>query len=106
MTKLKRDNAIDRTRLLLSVQQALVGAIGVNILAICVKTNATNVELIVFSDDNLSLDQLEALDIATTEIVADFGPDIQVSFRAIENAVQPFACGGIWVFLRLGYLVQ
>ena len=93
---------IDRQQLLLAVQRALLGAIGSTILAICVNSNEDGVELIVFTEGQAPDDQLEALEIAATEISADFLPPVAVSVRTVVDVMKPVKADGVWVFLRLG----
>jgi hypothetical protein len=97
---------IDRANILLSVQRALLGAIGTDILAICISIEQTGLEVVVFAERFLSLAQYEALETAATEIMADFSSPIAVGVRVVEQAKQPLECQGIWVFVRLNCLIR
>jgi hypothetical protein len=106
MVETEENLGIDRSNLLLSVQRALLGAIGTEVLAICVDANPNSIELTVFAEGCLPKDQQEALDVAETEIWADFSPAVSVNVRIIENAQQPLKCSGNWAFVRFGCLTQ
>lgn len=67
--------AIERPDMLLSVQRALLGAIGPSLRAIAVQWTQTSVTLIALADNDWEPEQHDALDVALTEIVADF-PEI------------------------------
>ena len=64
--------SIERADMLLSVQGALLGAIGPSLHAIAVQWTDTSVTLIALADNELDPDQQEALEVALTEILADF----------------------------------
>lgn len=96
---------INRTKLLLSVQRALLGAISSSVLAICVNVTDT-IELLVFAQGELPTEEREALDMSATEITGDFGPHILVDVKIIENVPNPLPCSGSWVFFRFGCFIE
>jgi hypothetical protein len=100
MTETNRDVGISTARLRLSVQRALLGVIGIQVLGVCIVVDQNNIEMNVFVEGLLPEDQQEAFDIATTEIIADFSPEISVDVRFIQNTKSPLRCSGIWVFVR------
>lgn len=107
MTSSNEEAKVDRATLLLSTQTALLGVIGVQVLGVCLQINQKDVEMIVFSGGQLSEDEKEAFDAATTEIMGNFSPIILVDVRFIENATSPLkSCSGLWVFVRYGCLVR
>ena len=87
--------------LLLSTQRALLGAISTNIMGICVNLILDKAEMVIFVEGKLLPEQYEVLDIATTEIMADFSGLVLVSLKVFEDCVEPLKeWSGIWVFLR------
>jgi hypothetical protein len=68
--------SIERVDMLLSVQRALLGAIGASLRAIAVRYTEISVTLIVLADNEWEPEQQDALEVALTEIVADF-PQIE-----------------------------
>lgn len=98
---------LDSTKLCLSAQRALVGAISHNVLGIYIDPDAAG-EMVAFFDGAATDTEREELDAATTEIVADYRfPPPRVDLRVVENAQQPLqgTSSGIWVFLRAGVAV-
>lgn len=74
-------------------------------LAICV--NGTDgIEMVVFVEGELTTEEQEALDISGTEVMADFGPDVPVDVKIIENVQNPSPCLGSWVFFRFGCFIE
>jgi hypothetical protein len=97
---------INRARLLLSVQRALLGTIGGSVQAICVNWNEKGVVMTAFSAGELPNDEREALEIAATEVAADFPVAVAVDVEVVEHAAEPFRADGEWVFVRLGCSVS
>lgn len=83
---------------------ALIGGIGRGILGISVIENDTTLEMHVFHQFNLSDDQLDALQVATTEILATVIGIYQdvplVTHLVTDKKVVPRI--GEYVFLQLG----
>jgi len=102
----REGDLVNRTDILLSVQRALLGAIGSEILAICIDVRREEVEIVAFAEQILSLTQREALQIVGTEVMADLASPVPVTVRVVEQAKQPLKCQGTWVFLRLHCLVE
>jgi hypothetical protein len=106
--RMESKGKIDRGLLLLSAQRALLGAIGGNVIGIYVDPSDDSVEMVAFIEGPVTSQQREDLDVATTEISADFSFPLPVCLQVVENAKRPL-CGsstGIWVFLRSGYTVR
>jgi hypothetical protein len=97
---------IERARLLLSVQRALLGAIGESVQAICVDWDERRIMMTAFSAGELTDDEREALEVAATEVVADFPVGAVVDVEVVEGAEEPFKAKGEWVFLRFGCTVS
>ncbi len=97
---------ITRAYLLLSVQRALVGRIGNEILGITVEWDWKNIWIRAYIEGAISELQREELDEAETEVWADFSPAETVTVEIIENAPLPLDCVGHIVYLRLGCLVK
>jgi len=95
----------DRQGLLLSMQRALLGAIGRSVQAICVNWDENRVVMTAFIEGELPDDEREALEIAATEVAADFPFALLVEVVVFEHAAQPFRANGLWVFVRLGCTV-
>jgi hypothetical protein len=101
------DNSeLSRADVLLSVQRALLGTISVQILAVCVDWVGKNIEMTVFAEGSLPDNQREAVEIAGTEIGADFTLPVSVEVTIVEKAKQPLRGSGGWVFVRFGCLVR
>jgi hypothetical protein len=100
MDKTKR---INRATLRLSVQGALLGVIGVQVLAVSIEVKLDQIEMKVFVEGTLSEDEREAFNVAATEIMGDFAPIILVDVIFFEKVSSPIEIGeGFLVFLRYG----
>jgi len=87
----------------LSAQRALLGAVGPNVLGVCVALEGGQLSFSGFMTESATEDEREALDIAATEILADF-PEVTAEDLEIEPVADtrlPHRDGD-WVFLRLG----
>ena len=96
---------IERARLLLSAQRALLGHIGDSILATSVTAGESSIELTAFTEAGITSDEKEALDNALAEIVADFPQVDSAELHIISEETQPFKSDGHWLFIRLGVQV-
>ncbi len=99
------EGSIARSALLLSVQRALLGAIGQDVLGIyVVLEGGKHVRMRVFARGVLPDEQREALEVAATMIWADFGPSASVEVEFIENVQQlpESGNGGTWVYAHFG----
>ncbi len=92
-----------RVTLLMSAQRALLGAISCPVLAIYLDYSDERLLMTVFTEASFSEDYKEALDIALTEIYADYPHSATVDIHFIEDAISPFNAEGWLVFLRYGY---
>jgi hypothetical protein len=87
----------------LSAQRALLGAVGPDVLGVCVALEDGRLSFDGFMAESATDDEREALDMAATEMLADF-PEA----TALDLKIEPVAdtrlphCDGDWVFLRLG----
>jgi hypothetical protein len=97
---------LSRPNVLLSAQRALLGAIGPQILGVCVNWTGQEIEVEVFAECHLSLDQKEDMEIVGTEIGADFPISVSVKVKIVENAQSPLRGSGAWVFVRSGYSAE
>ncbi len=95
-----------RVFVLFSLQRALVGHIGNEVLGICADLQGGEVLITVYVEGYLSDLQREALSIVETEVWGDLSSEETVKLEIVENARQPLECKGEWGFLRLGCLVQ
>ena len=88
---------------LLSAQRALLAAVGPNIVGACVALTGDRLWFRGFVNERADEDEVEALRIAVTEMVADF-PEVMVVDEEIVRVVSAELprCEGHWVFLRLG----
>jgi hypothetical protein len=91
--------------LLLSAQRALLGHVGNSVLAIAIQALESQIELTAYAENRITDDEKEALDMALTEVLADFPTVNAVELYIITDAQQPFHTEGHWVFIRLGVLV-
>ena len=69
------------------------------------ETEGDELHLWVFVAGDLTEDEKEALEIASTEIVADFPQARVAETHFIAQPDQPLRGRGDWVFLRYGYQV-
>lgn len=108
MSSIKENRYASRSRLLLSVQRALLGAIGTSVLAVYVDLHEDDIDIVVFAEDRLPEDEREELNTAESEVWADYGPTTVVNVKIIENAQQPCVCpeSGDWAFIRFGCLTK
>jgi hypothetical protein len=70
----------------LSAQRALLGAIGPNVVAVAVSYRGQQIVFQAWVDTNASPDQREDLDVAATEIIADFPPDWTLDVAITDGA--------------------
>ena len=92
------NEAIPRVRLLLSAQRALLGAISHPVIAVAVRADDLELVMIVQIDGSLDDDEQEALEVAASEIIADFpaATSVRVEYRS-DEALD----GALLVFQRL-----
>ena len=95
---------IQRGSLLLSAQQALVGNIGKSVLAVSISAVDDHIRMIAWLEADASEEQEEALDIALTEILADFPTEVLGDIQFVRGAVQPLKVEGFLIFLRMDVL--
>ena len=87
----------------LSAQQSLLGALPASIVGIAVLLRHGTLTMTAFSEDEMSSDDRETLDVALTEVAADF-PEVSHA-----NLVPRVANTGLldaegeWVILRSGF---
>jgi len=95
----------DRATLLLGTQRALVGAVGSSLYGACADLQGDLVVLTWYVAPNMPEDEREDLQIAGTEVIADFGSDARIEERFVEvsDPAQPLPSVGEWVFLRRGH---
>ena len=95
----------DRATLLLGTQRALVGAVGGSLYGACADLQGDLVVLTWYVAPNMPEDEREDLQIAGTEVIADFGSGARLDERFVEVAdrAQPLPAVGEWVFLRRGH---
>jgi hypothetical protein len=93
----------DSAFLRLSAQRALLGAVGRNVLGVCVALEGDRLLFRGYVGEHATEDEREALDFAASEMLADF-PDVGSLDLEIEQADATAlpGCGGQWVFLGLG----
>ena len=93
----------DDAALLLSAQRALLGNVGPNVLAVYVAGSDDQLRFHAYVDEDATGDELEALSVAVTEMIADF-PDVtdvdEMTSTAVDRSV-PRCDGGHWAYLRL-----
>ena len=90
-------------KMFLAANRALLGAIGKDILAISLTLDEKILTLHVFSEGDIGEDEIEALDISTTEILADILSEVDNVFLMIhENSSNPVPRIGKYVFIRYG----
>jgi hypothetical protein len=82
--------------LLLSAQRALLGHVGNSVLAIAIQALESQIELIAYAENRITDDEKEALDMALTEVLADFPTVNAVELYIITDAQQPFHTEGHW----------
>lgn len=95
----------DRTTLLLGTQRALVGAVGGSLYGACADLQGDLVVLTWYVAPNIARDEREDLQIAGTDVIADFDSGARLDERFVEVAdpAQPLPTVGEWVFLRRGH---
>ncbi len=92
----------DTVMLRLSAQRALLGAIAPNVLAVFVSLETERLSMAAFVDGKLDDDEREAIEIAASEIVADFPAVARLDVEIVQPAIQPIDGPGELVFLRYG----
>lgn len=95
---------IDKDRLLLSAQRALLGSITPGTLAVWVDAKGSEIRFWAFAESGLSDDERDEIEAAGAELSADFPGATSVDIRALENVKQPLRQpdSGWWVFARHG----
>jgi hypothetical protein len=91
----------------LSAQRALLGAIGPEVLGVCVGLENGRLAFSGFVSERATEDEREALDFAATEIIADFSEAtaLDVEIAALDGTTLPERAGE-WVFIRMGAAVR
>lgn len=93
-----------RGRVLLSVQRALLGHIGIAVRAITCRWTQDEIVVRAIFEGDASEDDIEAISVAETEVMADFPSRVAVCFK-IERCDYPAAIpereGELAVFRRL-----
>ena len=81
------NEAIPRVRLLLSAQRALLGAISRPVVAVAVRADDLDLVMTVQIDCPLDDDEHEALEVAASEIIADFpaATSVRVEYRSDQT---------------------
>ena len=86
----------------LSAQRALLGAIAPGVVGVCVQLIGDRLLFRAFVDAPLGVDEHEALEVAATEMAADFPAVADLEVEISERSSEPLRCPGDWVFLRYG----
>lgn len=90
-----------RTRVLLSIQRALLGEIFPALRAITVEWDTRIVSIHAFVDGSLAETDAESLSCISTEVTADFAPDMEVECVLHRvDAPQPIHDARAWVYRR------
>lgn len=92
-----------RAEVLLSLQRALLGEIGLNVRGITCDWDTTSITIQCIFDGEISDDDQEAMEVACTEVMADFPPDVTVN-RACKRLDAPEPLNShtltVWVYRR------
>jgi hypothetical protein len=98
-------DAVDVIGLRLSAQRALLGAVGDGLYGACVDVRNGTVVVTWYIARGISGDERESLEVAGTEIIADFPSDVGLDEQFIEvrDTSAPLPTVGTWVFLRRGF---
>lgn len=95
------DGSIDRASLLLSVQRALLGAISVGVRTVAVALTGRIIELRIYFDGPISVDDEEAMSCVASEVLADFPSAEDVTVCCMrKDAPEQIDEQGTWVFQR------
>ena len=90
-------------RLRLSAQRALLGAIPASLRAVTIGWKRTEIMMHCIFDGEISDDDRELLNIAATEIIADFSAPYTISFECFRldapNDISPYFLK-YWVYIR------
>jgi hypothetical protein len=92
---------VARADVLLSIQRALLGAVGPSLLAASVEWTERTIDVTWYVAASLSADERQDLLTAGGMVAGDFSDEIELSEHFVEVAAsgQP-AVRGAWVFLR------
>ena len=88
----------------LSAVNALLGQIGQDILGVCVEFDQGVLVLRAFSRMDLGEDQVDGLDVALTEIVADHSSAHRARLELYKTDGRCLGAEGVWVHVRLGHI--
>jgi hypothetical protein len=89
-----------RTRALLSVQRALLGAVSPAVRAVVVELQGSALTVTAYFDGEVSEDDIESFSCVEAEIMADF-PEQRVEVRCDRrDAPQMIPAAGIWAYQR------
>ena len=91
---------LDRVRVLLSAQRALLGAIGPALLGVYVEWGDDWLRVTACADRVLDDDEREAIRVAASEMCADLPEVARCEEVFIERGVEPLTGAGTCVFLR------
>ena len=89
----------------LSVQRALLGAVSPNLYGACADLRDDAVVLTWYVAAGMPPDEREDLQVAATEVIADYPEGYHVDERFVEVAdpSTPLTTMGAWTFLRRGF---
>lgn len=85
----------------LSAQRALLGEVPPALRAVLLTVHVSSIEARCYFDGPIHPDDAESMSCAETEMIADYAPDVEVTFECIRrDAPQPIGDAGIWIFAR------
>jgi hypothetical protein len=107
-TLLTVSGRLGRVDLLLSVQGALLGAVGDSLYGGCAELHDDLIVLTWYVRPGMPEDEREDLEIAGTNVIADFPEPFHIDERFVDvvDPSKPLPTAGEWVFLRRGVLVR
>jgi hypothetical protein len=102
---LARRGVNERTRLLWSVQRALVGATSPSLYGVCAAVETPVITLTFYVASTATEDEIEDLRVVGSEVIADFTDNftIEDTFHSVVHRDEPLRTTGTWVHRQRGF---
>lgn len=85
----------------LSAQRALLGEVPPTLRGAVLSVHESSIKVRCYFDGPIEPDDAESMSCAETEMIADYPPDVEVTFECIRCDVPQFIDDpGIWIFAR------